>query len=221
MTTREQNDFLTQAGPGTPIGNLFRRYWIPALLLERSAGARLPAGARQVLSERLLAFRDTPGARRRDRRVLRAPRRVALVRAQRGERVALLLPWLEIRCERAMHRGAVGAAGERVLQQDQADVLSLRRAGDVIWIYMGPADTSRHCLPSNGQGCRIRIASCRSAPRSAITCRRWRAGSIPRMSRFFIATNSQRLAFHVGQGRRAERVKPTRASRWWRPGEGW
>ena len=32
MTTREQNDFLTQAGPGTPMGNLFRRYWIPALM---------------------------------------------------------------------------------------------------------------------------------------------------------------------------------------------
>jgi hypothetical protein len=34
MTTREQNDFLTQTGPGTPIGDLFRRYWIPALLSE-------------------------------------------------------------------------------------------------------------------------------------------------------------------------------------------
>jgi hypothetical protein len=32
MTTREQNDFLTQTGPGTPMGDLFRRYWIPALL---------------------------------------------------------------------------------------------------------------------------------------------------------------------------------------------
>jgi hypothetical protein len=34
MTLREQNDFLTQTGPGTPMGDLFRRYWIPALLSE-------------------------------------------------------------------------------------------------------------------------------------------------------------------------------------------
>ena len=32
MTTREQNDFLTLTGPGTPMGDLMRRYWIPALL---------------------------------------------------------------------------------------------------------------------------------------------------------------------------------------------
>ena len=32
MTTHEQNDFLTLTGPGTPMGDLIRRYWIPALL---------------------------------------------------------------------------------------------------------------------------------------------------------------------------------------------
>ncbi len=37
MTTREQNDFLTQTGPGTPMGKLLRRYWIPALLSDEIA----------------------------------------------------------------------------------------------------------------------------------------------------------------------------------------
>ena len=32
MTTRELNDFLTLTGPGTPMGALLRRYWVPALL---------------------------------------------------------------------------------------------------------------------------------------------------------------------------------------------
>src|ERR1700752_430000 len=32
MTTHEQNDFLSLTGPGTPMGALMRRYWIPALL---------------------------------------------------------------------------------------------------------------------------------------------------------------------------------------------
>ena len=35
MSTREQNDFLTQTGPDTPVGNVLRRYWIPALLAEK------------------------------------------------------------------------------------------------------------------------------------------------------------------------------------------
>ena len=31
MVTQEQNDALTQTGPETIMGGLFRRYWIPAL----------------------------------------------------------------------------------------------------------------------------------------------------------------------------------------------
>ena len=27
--TKEQNDRLTRVGPGTPMGELFRRYWLP------------------------------------------------------------------------------------------------------------------------------------------------------------------------------------------------
>jgi phthalate 4,5-dioxygenase len=61
MTTREQNDFLTQSGPGTPIGNLFRRYWIPALLSAEVPEPDCPPVRVKVLSERLLAFRDTQG----------------------------------------------------------------------------------------------------------------------------------------------------------------
>ena len=34
MLSQEQNDRLTQTGPGTPLGRLFRSYWIPALLAE-------------------------------------------------------------------------------------------------------------------------------------------------------------------------------------------
>ena len=34
MLRKEQNDLLTQTGPGTPMGQMFRRYWMPALLAE-------------------------------------------------------------------------------------------------------------------------------------------------------------------------------------------
>ena len=29
MRREEQNELLTRTGPGTPMGELFRRYWIP------------------------------------------------------------------------------------------------------------------------------------------------------------------------------------------------
>src|SRR4051794_2945053 len=107
---------------------------VPALLdsgaaLGGSTGAGLSAGAGQGAFRTAAGVSRYPGPRGRGRRVLRPPRGVALVRAQRGERVALLLSRLEVRRDRAVHRGAVRAGGERVLQEDQADVLSVRRTG--------------------------------------------------------------------------------------------
>ncbi|MGZ0247048.1 MAG: hypothetical protein ACKVH1_14010, partial [Alphaproteobacteria bacterium] len=32
VLTHDRNKLVTETGPGTPTGNLFRRYWIPFLL---------------------------------------------------------------------------------------------------------------------------------------------------------------------------------------------
>ena len=32
MLTLEENELLTRTGPGTPMGELMRRYWLPAVL---------------------------------------------------------------------------------------------------------------------------------------------------------------------------------------------
>ena len=32
MLDVEENEFLTRIGPGTPMGDLMRQYWLPALL---------------------------------------------------------------------------------------------------------------------------------------------------------------------------------------------
>src|SRR6266699_821870 len=61
MLRRERNDRLTQNGPGTPGGALFRSYWIPALLAEELPENECPPVRVKLLSERLLAFRDTQG----------------------------------------------------------------------------------------------------------------------------------------------------------------
>ena len=61
MLTHEQNELVTRTGPGTPMGNLFRRYWIPFLLSEEVLEPEGPPVRVKLLSERLIAFRDTHG----------------------------------------------------------------------------------------------------------------------------------------------------------------
>ena len=61
MLSTEENELLTQVGPGKPMGELFRRYWFPALLSEEIPGADCPPVRLKLLGEDLLAFRDTNG----------------------------------------------------------------------------------------------------------------------------------------------------------------
>ena len=61
MLIDDRNKLVTETGAGTPMGELFRRYWIPFLLSDEVGE---PEGAPvrvKLLSERLLAFRDSDG----------------------------------------------------------------------------------------------------------------------------------------------------------------
>src|SRR5262245_38274449 len=61
MLRKEQNDLLTQTGPGTPGGARSRSYWMPALLADELPANDCPPVRVKLLSERLLAFRDSKG----------------------------------------------------------------------------------------------------------------------------------------------------------------
>jgi phenylpropionate dioxygenase-like ring-hydroxylating dioxygenase large terminal subunit len=61
MLRKEQNDLLTQTGPGTSMGQMFRCYWNPVLLAEELPENECPPVRVKILGERLLAFRDTDG----------------------------------------------------------------------------------------------------------------------------------------------------------------
>jgi phthalate 4,5-dioxygenase oxygenase subunit len=61
MLKKEQNDLLTQTGPKTPMGAMFRSYWIPALLSEELPANDCAPVRVKLLSESLLAFRDSDG----------------------------------------------------------------------------------------------------------------------------------------------------------------
>lgn len=61
MISHEQNEYLCRTGAGTPMGELFRRYWIPALMANELPEPDCPPVRVSLLGERLIAFRDTEG----------------------------------------------------------------------------------------------------------------------------------------------------------------
>jgi len=60
MTSLQDSEILTRVGPGTPMGNLMRHYWLPAL-----KSSELKADGDPVrfllLGEKLIGFRDSQG----------------------------------------------------------------------------------------------------------------------------------------------------------------
>ena len=61
MLSQEENELITRVGPGTPMGNLFREYWLPALLSEELPEADGDPLRIMMLGEQLIAFRDSSG----------------------------------------------------------------------------------------------------------------------------------------------------------------
>jgi 5,5'-dehydrodivanillate O-demethylase oxygenase subunit len=60
MLTREENERLTRVGPGTPGGELLRRYWLPVGVASELS-ERNPTQLVRILGETLVLFRDKSG----------------------------------------------------------------------------------------------------------------------------------------------------------------
>jgi 5,5'-dehydrodivanillate O-demethylase oxygenase subunit len=60
MLSKEENEFLTRVGPGTPAGEMLRRYWWPVAFSEgvKSQGAPVKV---KLLAEEFVLFRDGAG----------------------------------------------------------------------------------------------------------------------------------------------------------------
>ena len=140
MLNQEQNDLLTQTGADTPMGELFRRFWLPALLAEELPEPDCPPVRLQLLSERMITFRDSEGK-------LGA---IDEFCAHRG--VSLWFGRNEqggIRC--AYHGWKYDVTGQCVevpseaaesgyCQRIKLKSYPLVERGGVIWIYMGPPE---------------------------------------------------------------------------------
>jgi phthalate 4,5-dioxygenase len=140
MLTKEQNEQLVKTGRGTLMGDLFRRYWIPALHAWEIAERDCPPVRLQLLGEKLVAFRDSDG-------------RIGVIDefcAHRG--VSLWFGRNEecgLRCP--YHGWKYDVNGQCVDLPSEREESGMRQRiklksypaierGDVIWVYMGPPE---------------------------------------------------------------------------------
>src|SRR6266508_2309695 len=61
MLSKEENELLVRVGRGQPVGEVFRRFWLPVVLSEEVPGPDCVPVRVRLLGEDLVAFRDTAG----------------------------------------------------------------------------------------------------------------------------------------------------------------
>jgi phthalate 4,5-dioxygenase len=142
MLSKEDNERITRVGPGTPMGEMLREFWTPAL---RSAALEADGAPKafRLLAEDLVAFRATDG--RIGIFQKQCPHRCASLALARNEGNGLRCifhGWkfdvsgkaVDIPTEPEENRAAFA---ERVpLKHYPA-----REAGGMVWIYMGKRKT--------------------------------------------------------------------------------
>ena len=140
MLVKEQNDLLTQTGPGTPMGQMFRAYWIPALLASELAEPDCPPVRVQLLSEKLVAFRDTEGRLGLIEEFC-AHRRVSLWFG-RNEENGLRCPYHGWKYDVTGQCVEIPSepAGSTHCQRIRLANYPLVERGGILWTYMGPPD---------------------------------------------------------------------------------
>ncbi|HTI68038.1 MAG TPA: Rieske 2Fe-2S domain-containing protein [Caulobacteraceae bacterium] len=140
MLKKEHNDYLTRTDAGTPMGRLFRCYWLPALLASELPDDGCPPVRVGLLGEKLLAVRDGLG-------------RYGLIQEFCAHRrVSLWFGITEtdgIRCP--YHGWKYDTDGQcteipsepedsELCQRIRLTAYPLIKVGDVLWTYMGPPD---------------------------------------------------------------------------------
>ena len=62
MLSAKDNELLCRVGPGTPMGNLLREYWMPAIRSDELPAPDCPPVRIKLLGEELIGYRTTSGA---------------------------------------------------------------------------------------------------------------------------------------------------------------
>jgi nitrite reductase/ring-hydroxylating ferredoxin subunit len=145
VLAQDENELLTRVGPGTAMGALMRRYWIPAAFSHQVAKPDGPPVRVRLLGENLVLFRDTQG--RLGLLDERCPHRTASLFYGRNEEGGLRCVYHGIKFDVA---GACvdlpcvpqmsDAHKANAQKQLAAKAYPCVERGDVVWTYMGPAE---------------------------------------------------------------------------------
>jgi phthalate 4,5-dioxygenase len=138
MLNREDNALICRVGPGTPMGNMMRRYWHPVCTsaqLERD-GAPLRV---RLLGEDFVAFRDTQGkVGVMEELCMHRGASLALGRVEEGGIRCLYHGW------KFDTAGAVletpNHADPKYRQRMKAPAFPVREEGGLVWAYVGPKE---------------------------------------------------------------------------------
>ncbi len=146
MFTAEQNEVLTRVGPGTPMGDLFRSFWIP-FLLSSELDVDGPPKRVTLLGENLVAYRDTQN------RVGLLDRHCAHRRADlffgRNEECGLRCTYHGWKFDITGQASELPAEpeGTPLIKEAKIKAYPTREAGGVIWTYLGPKEKEPKDIP--------------------------------------------------------------------------
>ncbi len=133
----EMHDTLVHTGPGTAMGALLRRYWVPVLQSDEIAEADGPQVRVKIMGEKLLAFRDTsdqPGLISE----FCSHRGVSLFFG-RNEEGGIRCAYHGLKFNRLGQCLEVPSAPQACAHMGITGYPCIERAG-IVWAYMGPKD---------------------------------------------------------------------------------
>jgi phenylpropionate dioxygenase-like ring-hydroxylating dioxygenase large terminal subunit len=145
VLSREDNERLTRVGPGMPMGELMRRYWIPAAFSHQIAKPDSPPVRVKLLCENLVLFRDSKG--RLGLVDERCPHRTASMFFGRNEEAGLRCVYHGIKFDVEGNCVDVPCVPQGTPEQ----MANVKRAlkiksypcverGGTVWTYMGPPE---------------------------------------------------------------------------------
>jgi phthalate 4,5-dioxygenase oxygenase subunit len=167
MLSKEQNEYVSRVGPGTPMGALMREYWVPAMLSSELPRPDCPPVRVLLLGEKLIGFRDTEG-------------KVGLLANLCPHRGASLFYARNAECGlRCVYHGWKFDVTGRCVDMPseppdsnfkdkvRATAYPCRERGGVVWTYMGPRevppplpDLEANQLPDGGSSAIAYMRDC-------------------------------------------------------------
>ena len=134
---KEMAETLVRTGPGTAMGNLMRRYWVPILLSSEIPEPDCPQVRVTILGEKLIAFRDTEGHPGLIDEF--CSHRGASLYFGRNEENGIRCAYHGLKFDRDGNCVEVPSAPQACKHMGIKAYPCIERAG-IVWAYMGPKD---------------------------------------------------------------------------------